>query len=126
MDATHRELATILSRAEADAGEIARRLAAQGDWQYASAVALRAHVADSGRRLSEYLRPDRIEPFAWRMTYQATLCSRELASLEPLLQRAAQLAWAVHERAARLVAEGAGDTRRFGFHPAMGPATSGV
>ncbi|HVH68124.1 MAG TPA: hypothetical protein VM716_09675 [Gemmatimonadales bacterium] len=99
MTATHRELAALLFRAETAAGEIARRLAAEGDWQYADAVALRAHVADSVRRLSEYVCPERIEPFAWRMTYQATLCSRELTALEPLLARAAELAWAIRAQA---------------------------
>jgi hypothetical protein len=93
--ATHRQLAALLLRVETEAADIARRLAARGDWQYSSAVALRAHVADSARRLSEYMRPERIEPFAWRVTYQATQCSRELATLEPLLQQAAQLAWRI-------------------------------
>jgi hypothetical protein len=99
VDATHRELATLLSRVEQQAAEIARRLAAQGDWQYSSAVALRAYVTDSAQRLSDYLRPERIETFAWRVTYQATQCNRELATLEPLLQRAAQLAWQIQSEA---------------------------
>jgi hypothetical protein len=112
MDATYRELAALLFRAETEAGEIVRRLAAQDDWQYASAVALRAYVADSGRRLSDYLRPEGIEPFAWRVTYQATLCTRELATLEPLLQRAAQLAWEIRAQAH---AQSVGSSRRWRF-----------
>jgi hypothetical protein len=99
MNATYRELESLLLRAETEAGEIARRLAEEGDWQYASAVALRAHVADCGHRLSEYVSPEKIEPFAWRVTYQATECNRELAPLEPLLQRAAQLAWEIRAQA---------------------------
>ena len=64
-----------------------------GDWQYAAAVALRAHADDYARRLTHHLRAERIEEFAWRLTRHAALCTREQAPIAPLWERAGALAW---------------------------------
>jgi hypothetical protein len=102
MSAKHRELRALLRAAEDQAGRLARRLGRANDWQYPSAVALRAHASEYARRLSEYLRPGRIERLGWCVSYQASLCTRELAPLEPLWQHASFIVWQIQtERAAR-------------------------
>lgn len=96
MKGKQRELRSVLRAAEDQALRIAHQLGAENDWQYPCAVALRAHAAEYSRRLTEYLRPQRIEHFGWCMTYQGMLCTRHLAPLEPLWQRAAFIAWQIH------------------------------
>lgn len=95
MNAQRRELRSLLQAADAEAQLIAERLSARDDWQYPAAVALRAYIAEHTQRLSQYLEPERIEQLAWRVTYQAGMCTRELAPLEPLLQRAGAVVWEI-------------------------------
>jgi hypothetical protein len=95
MNAQRRELRSLLRAAAAEARLIAERLGAQDDWQYPAAVALGAYITEHAEHLSAYLQPERIEQLAWRVTYQAGLCTRELAPLEPLLQRASIVVWEI-------------------------------
>lgn len=92
----------MLRAAHDQARRIAQRLGASNDWQYPSAVALRAHALEYARHLADYLRPGRIERLGGCMSHQASLCTRELASLEPLWQRASFIVWQIQvERAHR-------------------------
>jgi hypothetical protein len=95
MDAAQRDLRALLRANAQLAAVVADRLRERGDWQYAAAVALRAHADDYARRLAHYLRAGRIEDFAWRLTRHAALCTRELAPIAPLWQRAGALAWQI-------------------------------
>ena len=101
MNAVSRELEELLHAAATGAAEIGKRLAARDDWQYPYAVALRAHAVEYETRLSYYLRGGRAEQLAWRLSYAATLCTRELAPLEPILTCAATLAWQLRAGAQR-------------------------
>jgi hypothetical protein len=93
MDAARRDLRALL-RANAElAAAVATRLREREDWQYAAAVALRAYADDYARHLARHLRAERIEDFAWRLTRHAALCTRELAPIAPLWERAGALAW---------------------------------
>ncbi len=102
MNAKQRELRSVLRDADNQARRIAQRLGTWNDWQYPSAVALRAHASEYARHLPDYLRPPRIARLAWCVRYQAALCTRELAPLEPLWQRVGLLVWQIQtERSAR-------------------------
>ncbi|HZI22561.1 MAG TPA: hypothetical protein VFD76_08580 [Gemmatimonadales bacterium] len=81
-------------RASAElAGVVAGRLREREDWQYAAAVALRAHADDYARHLARHLRAERIDEFACRLPRHAALCTRELAPIAPLWEQAGVLAW---------------------------------
>jgi len=110
MNAARRELTQLLHAAATEAAAIGMRLAAQTDWQYPSAVALRAHAVEYRSRLSYYLRRGRAEHLAWRLSCHAKLCTRELASLEPVFAQAAVVAWQLRAGVRR--AAGAGSRRR--------------
>lgn len=72
---------------------VAGRLREQGDWQYSAAVALSAYADDYARHLALHLRAERIDDFAWRLTRHAALCTRKLAPIALLWERAGVLAW---------------------------------
>ncbi|HYL22048.1 MAG TPA: hypothetical protein VEU74_09815 [Gemmatimonadales bacterium] len=72
---------------------VAARLRENGDWQYTTAVALRAYADAYARHLGFHLRAERIDDFAWRLTRHAAMCTRELAPIAPLWERAGVLAW---------------------------------
>jgi hypothetical protein len=95
MNAQRRELRSLLRAAAAEARLIAERLGARDDWQYPVAVALGAYLTEHAQHLSRYLQPERIDQLAWRVTNQAGLCTRELAPLKPLLQRAGIVVWEI-------------------------------
>ena len=59
---------------------------------------MRAHADDYARHLVLNLRAERIEDFAWRLTRLAALCTRELAPMAPLWERAGVLAWQVRAK----------------------------
>jgi len=98
MDATHRDLRALLHAAAQLATVVAARLRENGDWQYTAAVAMRAYADDYARHLSSHLRRGHIEDFAWRLTRHASLCTRELAPIAPLWERAGVLAWQMRSR----------------------------
>lgn len=108
MNVARRELEQLLHGAAVEAAEIGTRLAARNDWQYPCAVALRAHALEYQSRLSYYLRPGRAEQLAWHLSYHATLCTRELASLEKLFARAAVVAWQLRGGVRRAMRAAAG------------------
>lgn len=93
MDAARRDLRALLHASAHLATAVAARLRESGDWQYAEAVALRAYAEAYARHLRFHLRAERIDDFAWRLTRHAALCTRELAPIAPLWQRAGVLAW---------------------------------
>lgn len=93
MDAARRDLRALLRATAQLATVVAARLRESGDWQYTAAVALRAYADEYARHLSQHLRRERIEDFAWRLTHHAALCTRELSSIAPLWERAGVLAW---------------------------------
>lgn len=93
MDAARRDLRALLRASAELATVVAGRLRESGDWQYAAAVALRAYADDYARHLALYLRAERVDDFAWRLTRHAALCTRELAPIAPLWERAGVLAW---------------------------------
>jgi hypothetical protein len=93
MDDTRRDLRALLHATAQLATGVAARLRENGDWQYTAAVAMRAYADDYARHLSSHLRRARIEDFAWRLTRHASLCTRELAPIAPLWERAGVLAW---------------------------------
>ena len=72
---------------------VAARLRENGDWQYTTAVALRAYAEAYARHLRFHLRAERIDDFAWHLTRHAAMCTRELAPIAPLWERAGVLAW---------------------------------
>ena len=92
MNAERRALAAMLHTASQEAGSIARRLGPEQDWQYPSAVALRIYTDDCARHLPQYLRRETPMGLAWRLRYEAALCTGKLVPLRPLLDRAATLA----------------------------------
>lgn len=93
MDATQRDLCALLHATAQLARAAAARLRENGDWQYTTAVALRAYAEAYARHLRFHLRAERIEDFAWCLTRHAVVCTRELAPIAPLWERAAVLAW---------------------------------
>ena len=93
MDAARRDLRALLHASAQLATAVAARLRDNGDWQYAAAVALRAYAEDYARHLTLHLRAERVDHFAWRLTRHAAVCTRELAPIAPLLERAGVLAW---------------------------------
>jgi hypothetical protein len=93
MDSARKDLRVLLRACAHLATVVAGRLRERGDWQYTAAVALRAHAEDYARHLPRHLRAERIEDFAWRLTRHAALCTRELAPIAPLWERAGVLAW---------------------------------
>lgn len=93
MDTAQRDLRALLRATAQLATVVADRLRERGDWQYAAAVAFRAHADDYARRLRHHARAERIEDFACRLTRHAALCTRELAPIAPLWERAGVLAW---------------------------------
>lgn len=93
MDAAQRDLRALLRASAQVATAVAARLRENGDWQYAAAVALRAYAEAHARHLRFHLRAERIDDFAWRLTRHAAMCTRELAPIAPLLERAGVLAW---------------------------------
>ena len=93
MDPARRDLKALLRASGQVAAVLAARLRERGDWQDAHAVALRAYAEDYARHLSLHLRSERIDDFAWRLTRHAALCTRELAPIAPLWERAGVLAW---------------------------------
>src|SRR5689334_10269564 len=97
MNVRHRELRSLLRAADVEAARIAGRLGIWNDWQYPSAVALRAHASEYARHLSDYLRPGRIDQLASGVSHQAALCTRELAPLEPLWLRASFIVWQIQK-----------------------------
>jgi hypothetical protein len=97
MDSARRELRAVLCASAHLAKVVAGRLRERGDWQYTAAVALRAHAEDYARHLPRHLRAERIEDFAWRLTRHSALCTRELAPIAPLWERAGVLAWQMRD-----------------------------
>jgi hypothetical protein len=87
-----RALAAMLYTASQEAESIARRLRPQEDWQYPSAVAVRIYTDDCARHLPKYLRQQTPLELAWRLRYEAALCTGKLEPLCQLLHRAATLA----------------------------------
>ena len=85
-------LAAMLYTVSQEAGSIARRLRPEDDWQYPSAVAVRIYTDDCARHLPKYLRQQTPSELAWRLRYEAALCTGKLAPLCQLLHRAATLA----------------------------------
>ena len=85
-------LAAMLYTVSQEAGSIARRLRPEDDWQYPSAVAVRIYTDDCARHLPKYLRQQTPLELAWRLRYEAALCTGKLAPLCQLLHRAATLA----------------------------------
>ena len=85
-------LAAMLYTVSQEAGSIARRLRPEEDWQYPSAVAVRIYTDDCARHLAKYLRQQTPSELAWRLRYEAALCTGKLAPLCQLLHRAATLA----------------------------------
>ena len=85
-------LAAMLYTVSQEAGSIARRLRPEDDWQYPSAVAVRIYTDDCARHLPKYLRQQTLSELAWRLRYEAALCTGKLAPLCQLLHRAATLA----------------------------------
>lgn len=85
-------LAAMLHTVSREAGSIARRLRPDDDWQYPSAVAVRIYTDDCARHLPKYLRQQTPSELAWRLRYEAALCTGKLAPLCQLLHRAATLA----------------------------------
>lgn len=106
MNTARRELEQLLHAAAVEAAEIGKRLAARDDWQYFYAVALRAHALEYEGRLSYYLRRGRVEQLAWHLSCHATLCTRELASLEKVFALAAGAAWQLRARVRRATSAG--------------------
>jgi len=85
-------LAAMLYTVSQEAGSIARRLRPEDDWQYPSAVAVRIYTDDCARHLPKYLRQQTPSELAWRLRYEAALCTGKLAPLCQLLHQAATLA----------------------------------
>src|SRR5690348_14246597 len=87
-----RALTAMLYTVSLEADSIARRLGAEEDWQYPSAVAVRIYADDCAHHLPKYLRQQTPSELAWRLRYEAALCTGKLAPLCQLLHRAATLA----------------------------------
>jgi len=98
MDTNRRDLRALLRATAHLATGLAARMRENGDWQYTAAVAMRAYADDYARHLSSHLRRGHIEDFAWRLTRHASLCTRELAPIAPLWERAGVLAWQMRSR----------------------------
>ena len=84
-----RALAAMLYTVSQEAGSIARRLAPEEDWQYPSAVAIRAHALEYEHNLATYLGRGSAQALASRLDRHAALCTRRLMPLKPLLHQAA-------------------------------------
>jgi hypothetical protein len=87
-----RALTAMLYTVSLEAESIARRLGPQEHWQYPSAVAVRIYTDDCARDLPKYLRQQTPSELAWRLRYEAALCTGKLAPLRQVLHRAATLA----------------------------------
>jgi len=87
-----RALTAMLYTVSLEAESIARRLGPVEHWQYPSAVAVRIYADDCARHLPKYLRQQTPSELAWRLRYEAALCTGKLAPLCQLLHRAATLA----------------------------------
>ena len=99
MDTARRDLRALLHASAQLAGVVAARLREKGDWQYTTAVALRAYAEAYARHLRFHLRAERIDDFSWRLTRHAAMCTRELAPIAPLWERAGVLAWQMRSMA---------------------------
>jgi hypothetical protein len=99
MDTARRDLRALLHASAQLATVVAARLRENGDWQYTTAVGLRAYAEAYARHLRFHLRAERIDDFAWRLTRHAAMCTRELAPIAPLWERAGVLAWQMRSRA---------------------------
>ena len=89
MRTTHRHLIALLRTVAQQAGRLADELGRSEDWQYPSAVAIRAHALEYEHNLSTYLGGGRAQVLAARLDRQAALCTRRLVPLQPLLHQAA-------------------------------------
>jgi len=89
MRASHRQLTALLRIVAQEAGLLADELRRGEDWQYPSAVAIRAHALEYEHNLSTYLGRGSAPALALRLDRQATLCTRRLVPLKTLLHQAA-------------------------------------
>lgn len=95
MDDARKDLQGLLQATAVLAREVAGRLREREDWQYAAAVGLRAYAETYARHLPRHLRREQIDDLAYRLTHHAAVCTRELAPLAPLWERAGVLAWQI-------------------------------
>ena len=89
MRASHRQLTALLRTVAQQAGLLADELRRGEDWQYPSAVAIRAHALEYEHNLSTHLGRGSAQAFAAQLDRQAALCTRRLVLLKPLLHQAA-------------------------------------
>src|SRR3989449_11167984 len=89
MRTTRSHLIALLRTIGQQAGRLADELGRSEDWQYPSAVAIRAHALEYEHNLATYLGRGSAQALASRLDRQATLCTRRLVPLKTLLHQAA-------------------------------------